>query len=57
MRNLIEEAHLTYLGGYCLVMNVLASEYPLIVSKMKKRLTSCQEFDKEPVLTILLFYL
>ena len=57
MRNLIEEAHLTYFGGYCLVMNVLASVYPLIVSKMKKRLTSFQEFEIVPVLTILLFYL
>jgi len=26
IRNLIEEAHLTYLGGCCLVMKVLASE-------------------------------
>jgi len=30
--NLIEEAHLTYFGGYCLLLKVFASEYPDMVS-------------------------
>jgi len=50
MRNFIDSAHLTYLGGYFLAVNVLA-EKPLIVSKMKKRLTICHEFEIEPVFT------